>query len=227
MPGPYYLCSYYFVTKDNEGWSENFYLQSADISSAATSASQYILPRTALSPDNVDLVYAKVSDVDIRGDSKIALPLSGSFPYAGTYVADPVGSYLEANTAMLIELIGSPSKKNRFFLRGLSLDVVTGREYKAPAAFDTALTALTTFIVGRFLVRTQVQPTTVPPTYNYDACTDAFFTKVSARKPGRPFSMPRGRKFAHRAASARVAKSSTLSAPDTKPSSVSPPVRRR
>ena len=124
---------------------------------------------------------------------------SGNYPFVGTYTEDPVGAFLEANTALLIEMLAGSVNKNRLFLRGLSLDVVTGREYKAPSGFVTALTALTTFLVGTFVVRKQVVPHTVPPSYTYTTMDNAYFKGVTARKPGRPFDLPRGRKFSHRA----------------------------
>jgi len=216
MAGPY-LASYYFVTKDSEGWSENFVITEASIDDAATFAGGYINLRMALSPDNVDMVYAKVSDVTIKGDSKLVQPTSGNFPFIGTWTADPVGAYLEANTALLIKIVATPSKINRFFLRGLSLDVVTGREFKAPTAFVTALTALNTWLSTNVQVRTQDKPHVHPPSYTYAPATDAFFVRVTARKPGRPFAGPRGRKFAHRTAFPLAARSSTTSAVATQP----------
>src|ERR1700747_3564089 len=164
---PNFRASYYFGTKDNEGWSENFYMTGADIATEAALAANYISVRRSCSTGNVDMVYGKISDVAVKGDSLIILPMSGNYPFVGTYTEDPVGAFLEANTALLIEMLAWSVNKNRLFLRGLSLDVVTGREYKAPSGFVTALTALTTFLVGTFVVRKQVVPHTVPPSYTY------------------------------------------------------------
>lgn len=216
---PTFLVSYYFATKSNEGWSENHYCQETDIDAAATLAATKIGLRMALSPDNVDMVYAKVSDIAVLGDSKIVQPTGQYFPFVGTHVADPVGAYLEANTALLIEWIAGPAKKNRTFLRGLSLDVVTGREMVADAAYSTALNAWITAMIG-FIYVQHADPLTGIVTYTESI--DGFFTKVTARKPGRPFVLPRGRKFAHRShALTAAAKSSTSSVPATQPKSVS------
>lgn len=195
---PDYRASYYFVTRDNEGWSENLYLSAADIDTAATNAAGYIAPRMDLSPDNVDMVYGKVSDMTIKGDSLIITPATGFFPFIGTWTADPVGAYLEANTALLIELLATASRKNRIFLRGLSLDVVTGREYKSPTGYNAKLTALFTWLVANVEIATTNKPVTHPPVYTFAACVAAYLKGPTARKPGRPFSLPVGRKFAHR-----------------------------
>lgn len=195
---PTYRWSSYFQTKDNEGWSENYYLTAADIASAAGLASANIAPRMALSPNNVDMVYGKVSDVAIKGDSLIVLPMSGSYPFVGTYTETPTGCFLEANTALLIEILAGATHKNRVFLRGLSLDVVTGREFLNPSGFATAINAWTSYLSSGVLVRTEVVPHTVPKTYTYTPSDNAYVKGVTARKPGRPFDLPRGRKFAHR-----------------------------
>lgn len=227
MPDNTYMASFYFTTIDNEGWSENIYIQSTTVDQAVTTAAGYIAPRMGLSPDNVDMVYGKVSDVAIKGDSKIVLPTMGNYPFIGTWVADPVGSYLEANTALLIELVSDPSKKNRIFLRGLSLDVVTGREFKNPTGYAAKLTALTTFLTGTCYTRNK--DIADPTGFSFSQCTDAFFTRVTARKPGRPFSIPRGRRFAHRTTRAATVagRSSTASAPPTSPSTASHQAQRR
>ena len=223
MPGPF-LASFYFNTDDAEGWSENVILQDTDIDSAAAEAASYIGTRMACSPSNCHMVYAKVSDVTIKGDSEIAVPTGQHFPFQGTYVETPTGAFLEANTALLIKVVATAAKVNRFFLRGLSLDVVTGRTFLAPAGFVTALNALLTWHRTHTQVRTADKPLTHPPTYTYAAATDAFFVRVTARKPGRPFSAVRGRKFAHRTlALASAGKSSTASAPATQ----QPPGSRR
>lgn len=190
--------SFYFVTKDQEGWSETFFLAGATLQDCATEAAGYQAPRLACSPNNTDMIFAKVSDVAIKGDSLIVQPVSGNYPLIGTYSETPTGCFLEANTALLIEILASPLKKNRFFLRGLSLDVVTGREYLHPSGFETAITTLMTWLSTHPQVRTSNKPVTKPPVYTYAAATQAYIQGVTARRPGRPFDTLRGRKFAHR-----------------------------
>lgn len=215
MAGPF-LASWYFNTNDSEGWSENAILPGPDIQTAATDAASYIGTRMAASADNVHMVYAKVSDVTIKGDSLIALPTGQHFPFIGTYVPTPSGSYLEANTALLIKVVAAPNQINRWFLRGLTLDVVTGRQFLNPDAFATALAGILTWHQTHAQVRIVDKPITKPPTYHYYTATDAYFVRVTARKPGRPFSSVRGRKFAHRTVALISAeKSQIASAPAT------------
>lgn len=224
-----YQATYYFTTIDSEGWSENLFLSAADINAAATTAFGYIAPRMAASPDNVEMVYGKVSDTMIKGDSKLITDSLGAvtFPAQGTWTANPVGSYLEANTALLIKIVATSTKINRLFLRGLSLDVVTGREFKNPTGFSAVLNGITNFLVTNCQVRTADKPLTKPPVYTYATVNDAFFVRVTARKPGRPFGGPRGRKFAHRTASTLAAKSLTSSAHATEQKPALPRVPRR
>jgi len=193
---PTFRGTFFFSTDDQEGWTENYYIQEVDIATAATSFAAWIPNRMALSPATVSMDYAKVSDVAVKGDSLIA---GGPFPIVGTYVPATPDTSLEANTALLIVIGAGAAKHNRIFLRGLTLDVVTGRSYRAPGGFATALTAYLTPLIGFAYVRQQVKPHTVPPTYTYTVSTAAFLKRVSARKPGRPFALPVGRKFSHRA----------------------------
>jgi len=199
MAGPF-KASFYLNSNDAEGWSENFYVSEADINTAATTAAGYIAPRMALSANNIHMVFGKVSDVTVKGDSLIVLPMSGNYPFVGTYTESPAGCFLEANTALLIELLAGATKKNRIFLRGLTLDVVTGRELLSPSGWASGFATWLTFIKTHFQVRKQVVPHTTPPTYTYTDADNAYFQRVTARKPGRPFGEPRGRKFSHRGA---------------------------
>lgn len=186
-----FKCSFFFETPDAEGWSESFYLAGATIDVVEPNLTTVILPaRLAMLPTDMQMIYGRVSDVTVKGDSLVC---NTPFPKPGTY--DFTGfSLLEANTALLAILFATPLIKNRIFIRGLSSDVVAGREYQAPSAFDTAFTSWGSALLANGLVarhRTAVGP---PPTYSYTAVTTVSVNKATARKPGRPFGLPVGRR---------------------------------
>lgn len=187
---PTFKISYFFQTNDSEGWSENYYVQETDIQTAATFGAGNIAPRMALSPNNVSLIYARASDVAVKGDSLI---LPGTYPVVGTYTLSTGETPLEANSALMIRIFATALVKGRVFLRGLSSGVIVGRDYGAPALFVTRLAAYfagwATFAYVRH--RTSKGP---PPVYTYVVSTSLLLDGVSARKPGRPFGQPRGRK---------------------------------
>lgn len=180
----------FFVSPDSEGWSESFYLSSATINNARTAMDTIIGARLALLADVHKLIYARVSDVAVKGDSLLtqnALPQFGTYPTTGVTV-------LEANTCVLAELFATSLIKNRIFIRGITGDVVGGREYLAPSAWDTAFTTWGSVLLSNTAQarhRVSVGP---PPTYSYTNITSVFVDKATARKPGRPFDLPRGRR---------------------------------
>jgi len=183
-------CTLFFESADEEGWSEKFYLGSTDITAAQTSMNTIIPLRAAMLASTMNIIYGRVSDVTIKGDS---LPPTITMPTAGTYSATGA-SLLEANTALNVQLFASATQKNRIFLRGLRSDVVVGREYKAPTGFSTAFSAWSSAMITANVVvqhRTVVGP---PPVYTYNTVSAINIIGATARKPGRPFGLPVGRR---------------------------------
>lgn len=183
-------CQMFFTTDDNEGWSEGIYLISTSIASAQTALDAFVPLRAAFLSADASIVYARVSDVAIKGDSLLT---TLSLPVLGTYA--PAGSSpLEANTAVLLEIFASSILKNRVFFRGLRSDTVVGREFTPPVGFTTPVGAYLTSLMTSGLAvrhRTAIGP---PPTYSYTLATSANTVKATARKPGRPFGLPVGRR---------------------------------
>jgi hypothetical protein len=180
----------FFGTPDNEGWSESVYLSATDLIAAQTAMDTLLPLRAALLASTEEIVYARVSDVTVKGDSLLT---TVALPVPGTY--SPVGaSLLEANTALLLVLFANPTQKNRIFLRGLRSDTIVGREYKAPSAFATALTGYKSGLIAANCMTRNRATIGPPPTYTYHVVTSIAVSKATARKPGRPFGLPLGRR---------------------------------
>src|SRR5712691_4068093 len=160
--------SFFYRTNDDEGWSESFYFDATDITTAQAAADTGVSPRMALSGPNVNMIYARVSDVLIKGDS---LQLTGPFPQPGTYTPDdPDEQPLIANAALMIRWVATSLIKGRTFLRGLPSEVLLGREYAPTTSFTTALNAWQAWVVGTGLTQGKVRHRTSvgpPPTYTY------------------------------------------------------------
>jgi len=188
---PTYKCTMFLASQDNEGWTDNFYLSDTDIDAAVTEFDGFITDRLPLMGPAFSILWARVSDVAVKGDVAI---LPRTFPLDGTGTPTSGATPLEANTALKITVTATAVIHNRHFFRGLYSDTVDGRVYAAPSWFATAmatwLTRLKTHTFCRH--RTAVGP---PPTYSYTAATQADLRGPSARKPGRPFGLPVG---AHR-----------------------------
>jgi len=186
--------TYFWSSEYDEGWSESFYLQGTDLAACKTIADTILTQLLALRDPTQTMVWARVSDVAVKGDS---LLLSGptAFPCAGTYTPGAGAKNLEADSAIKLRLNATASIKNLIFLRGLTTDALTGRSYQPVTAFDTAFNNLLTQIVTTTPVyvrhRTSVGP---PPTYSYTVINEAVVVGVTSRKPGRPFGIVRGRR---------------------------------
>jgi len=183
--------SYFFLSPNSEGWSENYYWQGADITSAKAELDSLLNLRKAMLPTTFEVVGARASDVSVRGNVAFS---NNVFPILGTYTIPAGAVALEANTAIVQQFLATAPRYAKFYLRGLTSAVIHGRSKVAEATFDTAFNAWKTAVAGgAFLARHRLTP---PPhaTYSYSPMTNFGSTLVSARKPGRPFDLLRGRR---------------------------------
>lgn len=188
---PVFKNTYFWSSESNEGWSESFYVEAGDIEEARTRLDTMLPLLLALRDSHFQVDYARTSDVGIRGDS---LPsAAGVFPQPGTYTP-PLGAVdLEANSALLVELFVDSLTKNHWFLRGLTTSKIAGRVVQVEATWDANFA----FVVNEITTngyQTRTKNPTPPPTKIYRPIIDAFVVRATARKPGRPFNVVRGRR---------------------------------
>lgn len=186
-----FRASIFWSSLDGEGWSENFFIDEPTIVAAQADMDTLIPQLAALRSAHWKIDFARVSDVAISGDS---LPSSITMPVVGTYTP-PLGAInLEANSAILIELFADSQTKGHWFLRGMTSAQIAGRILQSEATFDANLSMVATNISGGgFKVRSLNLPGP-PPSYIYTTITAVFALRASARKPGRPFGVVRGRR---------------------------------
>lgn len=215
MPsGLFYDATLFFASGDNEGWSETYCITDVSPDAVATTLRTLAEKRQAMMPDWFAVTGGRVSRIDILGDS---YPIDESgFPLIGTYATDVVGP-VEANTAVKVRLLGTAPHRNLKYMRGLDLSVVTGRHFLGPDAWMSVFDDYNG-VVAAPTFGFQVVYTDDLGAVQREPVTNCVIAGASARKPGRPFGAPRGRKFAHRSpALASAAKQSIGSAPVTKP----------
>lgn len=189
---PVYQLSVFFESGDAEGWSERYFVNEANITNAQADLDALITQAARLRTSGIRIVYGRVSDVTIRGDS---LPSTLSMPVVGDYTA-PLGSViLEANVGILVQLFGNSQRKNRITLRGLTTAKIVGREIVAEPTWDARFTTYSNLLTAglyRIRHRTAVGP---PPVYDYTTVVSQVIPLyATARKPGRPFGTLRGRR---------------------------------
>lgn len=171
------------------GWSDNFYVQAADLTGARTVLDSVIPDFMAMRPDTVRMTWARASDVAVRGDSLLS---TVPFPVVGTYTLPAGAQQMEPGTAMLIQLFASATAKGHWFFRGGPNSILSGRDYVTGTTWDGTFTTILADIEANFLVRRK--NATPPPTFNYLPITGVTVQRGTTRKVGRPFGLPRGRR---------------------------------
>lgn len=183
--------SIFFLSADNEGWTENYYNDATNITAAQTVLDTLINQRADMLDPHFRIDDGRVSDVTIRGSvlfTTVAMPLAGSYTL-------PTGKEpLEANTAIIQRWNAVAPRYAKMYIRGLNSAVIAGREKVAESVWDGRFAIWKATIVGgTFQARHRVTP---PPhaTYSYSHITQDGGILVSARKPGRPFDLLVGRR---------------------------------
>lgn len=167
------------------GWTENYYLEAADVSAARTELQEVVPLRAAVLTDLHKMVAARVSDVSVLNDS---LLITG-FPVVGDVMAT-IQTQCEPWTALLTRNESSSLYRGRTFFHGLlEATFSTGRIYDPINAQSVEWEALLEWIRLNCLLKHIVGAATV-----YDAFTNIYPLRQVNRKVGRPFNLLRGRR---------------------------------
>jgi hypothetical protein len=145
--------------------------------------------RSGMCPANIHFDFVRVSDMFIRGDSAIAIPLAPT----GTYTV-PVGKVnLPPDAALVLRCEATPLRRSFRYLHGLTSNDTVGNVWSPTAGMIAALTSYLTFINTNTVQRHIVSrsPLNVVDT----AWTNFIEQQVNSRKVGRPFGLPRGRRL--------------------------------
>jgi hypothetical protein len=172
------------------GWSDNFYITGTTLAQCLTAGDLIIPNFMAVRPNTVNMIYARYSDVSIRGDSLIS---QVGFPFTGTYTLGAGAKQMEPGAALLVQLFASATIKGHYYLRGVSNECLSGRDYDPTTAFTTAIGSLMSALVGFVQIRHRVS-VGPPPVYNYTNLVTATPERGTTRRVGRPFGLPVGRR---------------------------------
>lgn len=211
--GPYFDSNLFFQSDDGEGWSEHYLIQQADAVAAATTLAGLIPLRAACLDSHFKIVNGRVSDETIHGD---AYPIAGvTFPIVGTY--SPSGAVPSmGNEAIKVRLLGDPPLKGLIYFRGLNSVVIAGRHLTADTAWVSAFSDYSAYLIdptNAFYMSLEDPPGS--GLISKIAVQHAIVDGVTARKPGRPFGLPVGRRKRVLVASTSAARASAGSAAAT------------
>lgn len=188
---------FFYSLPNNGAFSEVWYTNDATYDGAIQSAKDYIAVRKELLGYGGNVVGARVSDDNVKGDSLLVQVLPGKASKSDVFIsAEDIAD--KAGMAMQIRLEAGPLHRRQWLMRG-NPDTLFNSGF--PGGFDIGLhdwlakfQALTALLKGgKWAIRnlTAVGP---PPVYALTTLTDAFYLRAGYRKPSRPFGLALGRR---------------------------------
>lgn len=197
MPGPFIAVLERSTGKF--GWSSVYYPIAADYDSAVNAADLINTREMGLLPSLVISGLVRVSDMTVRGDSRVIAPTTP----AGTFaeVGPPAGAAYDPNHALGMKFLSGASNRATHYLRGLPpslVSLVNARLVFTPSApWVLAQGAFNTAVTNAFNIMSRVGGP--PPILTPHVITNTVLfqqnepVNLSIRRAGRPFDLPRGR----------------------------------
>ncbi len=182
-----------FFDWEGTGWSEVYPLQVADYTTALAVLTTTKNLRLAMMAPDINLIGARISDTDVKGDS---FPTGFLFPTTGTYVPGAGEKTFATDYALRCGLYGGPAKRSVRFVRGVSnLNIDGNGHYIPTAAWDATLDAWLNQLIASVSIATRIKGAVAPPYYAFTPILSASIQEMENRKVGRPFGLSRGRRL--------------------------------
>jgi hypothetical protein len=183
-----------FFAQGQQGWSEVYPLAATTYATAETAINDLVNARLDMLPVADSILGWRISDIDVKGDSKVELiEQQGSYDAAGTPPAEP-----DVATTVIKIRADTADHLHRGvrYLHGIPDRVVLGGVYNPDAAFSTAMTAYLALLVTSVDIKSRQIVAPGPPpviVYTFHAIGECVVDGVWSRKVGRPFGLHRGK----------------------------------
>jgi len=180
------LIAFFNSNEVKNGFSEVYHVEGADYSAAEVSALAMLALRLDMMASDVSLVFARLSDPTVKGDSRI---VAANYPLPGTYVdADGVEPL---DVALLVRTEATALHRGMREVRAIPEGLIKNQTFSTSVAFTAAFTAWKNILLtGPWRLKVKVGV----DLYDYLAYTAVDHnSRVSRRKAGRPFGLYRGR----------------------------------
>lgn len=186
-----------FLRSGDQGWTEGYFLDQPDHDGARNALGILALRRTHILSTDAHIQAVRVSNIDSPRDSLLTRYTEGATPerqgdYGGGIDPEPCN---QPSDAAIIELVSTPARKGRIYLRGIPDALIASGAFTPDAEWLAAFNTLAaswgaTIRDGSFRVRTK------------DPAGGAFFSVITqvnlmgltTRRTGRPFGLRRGRR---------------------------------
>lgn len=188
---PFFKCTAFFESSQEEGWTEGYYYQGNDHTIALNAFNLMLtLYRLPLMDSRSSLRYLRVSDEAVLKDSKVQSFGGAGIP--GGFVS--VLPRLIGSERLLIDLEATPVMRFARFLGAIPGEEVTGRNFTPDANYQSAINAWVLQLKAFWLQKHRTNPGKKPAMYSYVNTTDVRIVRMTTRRTGRPFGLVVGRR---------------------------------
>lgn len=176
------------------GGSEVYPMVVADYAAALVKLNQIIVNRLATLVSDVELLYARISDSDVKGDS---YPTGISFPQPGTFAVAPADNTYNDALALRVQFNAAVTQRGQRWIRFLPKSQVSNVGVYTPTGpFTAALATHLDYVKNNCSAAHRIPGAIVPPFYTFTPYTGYTITgDLTGRKIGRPFGERRGRRL--------------------------------
>lgn len=176
--------------KGAAGWSETYFQNVPDYSTAATELTSLSNARLATLCSDCQLIGGTISDTAVKGDS---FP-SGLTTKVGTYTATPAPTSYQPDMALRTLWKAGAVKRGSRWIHCIPTDSVNGSgQFVASVGFLTVLQNYLLLVETVAQLATKIPGAVAPPFYTLSPYTSFQAVAMDSRKLGRPFSLRRGR----------------------------------
>lgn len=181
-----------FFNCRNFGWSEVYPTVATSYANAIVTLQTLASDRLQMLCSDVTLMYGRVSDQNVRGDSAIANVFG-----TGVWDTSPNPTVtFDDDITYTFRVEGTPLYRATRHLRGLPTSEFTGSNFLPGIPYKATITTWMQDMIEQCAVSTAIKPKpATPPYYIYTPITSVTYNRQSHRKAGRPFGIVPGRRL--------------------------------
>jgi hypothetical protein len=191
ITGILFFNKYGFVP--NAGWAEVYFFLKDTYADAVTALQAIRDARLPTLSGDCQLVGARVSNTDVKGDSE---PLTWTFPEPGTFATGTADPTAPPEIVLRALYYAGTLKRGSRWVRCIpSSQIAAGGLYTPTGPYTTAVTAYWDAVRDNACLGTRIPGAVAPPFYSLTSYTSYTPKGQDVRKIGRPFDLLRGRRL--------------------------------
>lgn len=180
-----------FLRQQDSGWSETYWITAADSAAALVKAVAIKNARRGILPVSSWVQGIRVSNIAIRGDSRLATDVT--YPQAGAW-GDVDTDVAIPNLAIEVIKVNTDLYRSFTYLHSIDEAQVTNGVFTPTTPFGVAYAVWTGAVRDNAVL--YVRDKTNPTSFITVAIDNIVYRRVRSHKTGRPFGLPVGRRVA-------------------------------